>query len=177
MSWPVPLVPAGDGPKFQRIARAVVDDIRRGRLVAAQRLPGSRALADELGVHRNTVLAALAELEAQGWIVTHPARGTFVAESLPETPVTRAPATRRHRKLGFTMPPDPGLSPRHSGEVARGELHLSAGVPDPRLFPVDALARAWRRAVRRDGRRLLTYAEPEGHPALREALAAMMRAI
>jgi GntR family transcriptional regulator/MocR family aminotransferase len=64
MTWPVPLVPAGDGPMFQRIAKAVVDDIRRGRLVAAQRLPGSRALADELGVHRNTVLAALAELEA-----------------------------------------------------------------------------------------------------------------
>lgn len=177
MSWPVPLVPAGDGPMFQRIARAVVDDIRRGRLVAAQRLPGSRALADELGVHRNTVLAALAELEAQGWIVTHPARGTFVAESLPETPVQRAPATRRHGQLGFTLPPAPDLAPRYGGPGVRGELHLSAGVPDPRLFPVDALARAWRRAVRRDGRRLLCYETPEGHPALREALATMMRAI
>jgi GntR family transcriptional regulator/MocR family aminotransferase len=177
MSWPVPVIPAGDGPMFQRIARAVVDDIRRGRLVAAQRLPGSRVLAEELGVHRNTVLAALAELAAQGWIVTHPARGTFVADSLPETPVTRAPATRRHGKLGFALPPEPPLSAIQIGEVGRGQLHLSAGVPDPRLFPVDALARAWRRAVRRDGRRLLTYASPEGHPALREALAAMMRAI
>ena len=177
MTWPVPLVPAGDGPMFQRIARAVVDDIRRGRLVAAQRLPGSRALAEELGVHRNTVLAALAELEAQGWIVTQPARGTFVAESLPDTPVARAPASRRHGKIGFALPSEPRVEPRFTGEVARGELHLSAGVPDPRLFPVDALARAWRRAVRRDGRRLLTYAAPEGHPALRAALAAMMRAI
>jgi GntR family transcriptional regulator/MocR family aminotransferase len=177
MTWPVPLVPAGDGPMFQRIARAVVDDIRRGRLVAAQRLPGSRALADELGVHRNTVLAALAELQAQGWIVTHPARGTFVAASLPETPVTHAPATRRHGKIGYALPSAPPIEPRFTGEVPRGELHLSAGVPDPRLFPVDALARAWRRAVRRDGRRLLSYAAPEGHPALRAALAAMMRAI
>jgi GntR family transcriptional regulator/MocR family aminotransferase len=177
MTWPVPLVPAGDGPIFQRIARAVVDDIRRGRLVAAQRLPGSRALADELGVHRNTVLAALAELESQGWIVTHPARGTFVAESLPETPLKRAPTAQRHGKLGFALPPEPQLMQRQTGELVRGELHLSAGVPDSRLFPVDALARAWRRAVRRDGHRLLTYAAPEGHPALREALAAMMRAI
>ena len=180
MSWPVPLIPAGDGPMFQRIARAVVDDIRRGRLVASQRLPGSRALAGELGVHRNTVLAALAELEAQGWIVTHPARGTFVADALPETPVTRAPPARRpgrSRALGFALPPEPELSPRYGGEPRRGELQLSAGVPDPRLFPVDALARAWRRVVRRDGRRLLTYDVPEGHPALRAALAAMMRAI
>jgi GntR family transcriptional regulator/MocR family aminotransferase len=180
MTWPVPLVPAGDGPMFQRIAKAVVDDIRRGRLVAAQRLPGSRALADELGVHRNTVLAALAELEAQGWIVTRPARGTFVADSLPETPLVRAPSPRRagrESKLGFTLPPEPRITLHQGSELRRGELHFSAGVPDPRLFPVDALARAWRRAVRRDGRRLLTYADPEGHPSLRAALAAMMRAI
>ncbi len=178
MSWPVPLVPAGDGPMFQRIARAIVDDVGRGRLVAAQRLPGSRVLADALGVHRNTVLAALAELEAQGWIVTRPARGTFVADTLPEiTPPRGAAARRRSGGVGFPLPIEPRLELRVTGEVARGELHLSAGVPDPRLFPVDALARAWRRAVRRDGRRLLTYASPEGHPALRGALADMMRSI
>ena len=180
MSWPVPLIPAGDGPMFQRIAQAVVDDIRRGRLVAAQRLPGSRALAAELGVHRNTVLAALAELAAQGWIETLPARGTFVAESLPDTPLTRAPSMKRPGRsaaMGFALPPALRLSPLQSGEVSRGELQFSAGVPDPRLFPIDELARAWRRVVRRDGHRLLTYTSPEGHPPLREALAAMLRAI
>lgn len=191
MTWPVPLVPAGDGPMFLRIARAVVDDIRRGRLTADQRLPGSRALADELGVHRNTVLAALAELEAQGWIVTHPARGTFVAAELPEQPMTPAPRRRgaigraaadgidtaRVRSPGYPMPSRAPVDPRALGELRRGELHLSAGVPDPRLFPVDALARAWRRVVRRDGRKLLTYTAPEGHPPLRRALAEMLRSI
>lgn len=162
---------------FQRIARAVVDDIRRGRLVASQRLPGSRVLADALGVHRNTVLAALAELAAQGWIVAHPARGTFIVDALPDTAPLRAGSRRDRSPPGFALPDEPRLQPRFTGEVARGQIHLSAGVPDPRLFPVDALARAWRRAVRRDGRRLLTYAAPEGHPSLRGALADMMRAI
>ncbi|MBE7449511.1 MAG: PLP-dependent aminotransferase family protein [Kofleriaceae bacterium] len=184
MAWPVRLVPAGGGPLFQRIARAVIDDIRRGRLVADQRLPGSRALAAELGVHRNTVLAALAELEAQGWIVTRPARGTFVAPTLPEVRPAVRPASGRDRwaagagdRPGFALPAWQPPGPPPAAGVARGHLLLSAGVPDPRLFPVDALARAWRRVVRRDGRRLLTYEAPEGHPALRAALAAMLRAI
>ena len=45
-------------PVFLQIARAVADDVRRGRLKSGQRLPGSRELARTLGVHRNTVVAA-----------------------------------------------------------------------------------------------------------------------
>src|SRR5262245_53727202 len=102
MAWPVPLVPRGDGPRFLAIARAIADDVRRGRLVAGQRLPGSRRLATQLGVHRNTVLAALAELEAQGWLVTEPARGTFVAASLPDAP--RPAPVRSRTRAGFVVP-------------------------------------------------------------------------
>jgi GntR family transcriptional regulator/MocR family aminotransferase len=38
-----------------------------------------------------------------------------------------------------------------------------------------ALGRAYRRVMARGGRRLLGYGDPEGHPALREVLAAMLR--
>jgi GntR family transcriptional regulator/MocR family aminotransferase len=89
----LPLAP--DGPRFAAIAGAITAEIRRGRLVPGERLPSSRALATALGVHRNTVLAALAELEAQGWIATRPAQGTFVSTALPPTgpgPGPRAPS-------------------------------------------------------------------------------------
>ncbi|MBK9033800.1 MAG: PLP-dependent aminotransferase family protein [Myxococcales bacterium] len=161
-----------EGPRFLAIARAFTDDIRRGRLVAGARLPSSRALARDLGVHRNTVLAALAELQAQGWITTAPARGTFVSEALPAQP-TRAP-TRDRERAGFVLPPAL-ITPRAPPPRRRGALSLDGGIPDPRLFPVDALARAWRRVVRRAAPTLLTYGPPEGHPALRQALAALVR--
>src|SRR5689334_21835806 len=54
-------------PPFLQIARALVADVQRGRLRPGDRLPGSRTLAASLRVHRNTVLAALAELIAEGW--------------------------------------------------------------------------------------------------------------
>jgi GntR family transcriptional regulator/MocR family aminotransferase len=71
-------------PPFLRIARSLVGDIQRGRLRPGDRLPGSRRLAASLHVHRNTVLAALAELIAEGWIETTPGVGTFVSRQIPD---------------------------------------------------------------------------------------------
>ena len=55
----------GAQPVFLRIADAVVREITRGRLRAGDPLPGTRRLAEQLGVHRNTVIAAMSELRAQ----------------------------------------------------------------------------------------------------------------
>src|SRR5690606_16597046 len=69
-------------PLFSRIAQAVERAIRSGRLTPGTRLPGSRSLARALGVHRNTILHAYAELTAQGWLSAAPTRGTFVSTHL-----------------------------------------------------------------------------------------------
>ena len=74
----------GEAALFLRIARAVADDVRRGRLRAGEALPGTRVLAASLGVNRNTVVAAYNELVAEGWAASRPGGGTFVGESVPE---------------------------------------------------------------------------------------------
>lgn len=163
----------GRAPEFLRIARAVMSDIERGRLRPGDPLPGTRELSQSLGVHRNTVLAGFRELSAQGWIVTEPARGTFVAASLP-APKWRAPAKapRPTVSVGFDLatPPIEPLSPA----PRRGSLSLSGGVPDVRLAPHAELARAIRRALRSP--EVLGYQGAEGHPALRRELARMLSA-
>ncbi|HKO90881.1 MAG TPA: winged helix-turn-helix domain-containing protein, partial [Polyangiaceae bacterium] len=98
--WEVTLVASeGSGAAlYVQIAQAVVADIRRGRLTPGQRLPGTRTLAERLGVHRNTVLAAYAELRAEGWIESDPARQTFVCQALPEVPLSGKARTRSSRR-------------------------------------------------------------------------------
>src|SRR5579863_3690413 len=71
-------------PLFQQIARAVTDDIRRGRLRPGDGLPGTRTLARALGVQRLTVVTAFEHLVAEGWIVSQRARGAFVSTDLPD---------------------------------------------------------------------------------------------
>lgn len=168
-AWPE-LSPDPELPLFQRLARGVAEDIRRGRYRPGDRLPGSRRMAEALGIHRNTVLAALDELCAEGWLVAEPARGVFVAPDLPlADPV--AP-TGLPDQVGFDLPEDPGwaLPPTRS----RGVIQMSGGLPDIRLVPTEELARATRRALRARGRLLLDYGDPQGLPALRAALASFL---
>jgi len=165
-------------PPFLQIARALVADIQRGRLRPTDRLPGSRRLAQILEVHRNTVLAALAELTAEGWIETVPARGTFVAHAIVEpsgSPFSRRVGLRRHvpARVPFALP-EPPTAFRPPPNLPRGTLNLSNGAPDVRLVPARAIGRAYRRVLALRGAELLAYCGPEGHTGLRAALASML---
>ena len=64
--FPIALEPETCEPVYLQIARAISADILRGRLGPGANVPGSRTLAKTLGVHRNTVLAAFRELQAEG---------------------------------------------------------------------------------------------------------------
>lgn len=74
---------ASGRPLVRQIVDALSVDIQRGRLRPGQRLAGARTLARTLGVHRQTVSLAIDELVAEGWLITKPASGTYVAERLP----------------------------------------------------------------------------------------------
>jgi len=170
----------GDAPRYVAIARTLAQDIARGRLKPGERLPGSRTLAVMLGVHRNTVQAALTELEAQGWVEPRPARGVFVRGARPEDmprPFTRRVPLRSEvpARIGFDLPPVGRAERARIGEpTSTDSLILTGGVPDPRLFPYDLLARAYRRALRQRGGALLDYGSAFGEPHLRAALADML---
>jgi GntR family transcriptional regulator/MocR family aminotransferase len=167
---------AGEGgpPVFLQIARAVSDAVRVGRLRPGQRLPGSRRMAEALGVHRNTVLAAYAELTAEGWIDAAHGRGTFVSLAIPDDP-PRSAARRgaTPRRPGFPLPAAPPVERR---PAPRGALVLAGGVPDLRLVARAPLWRAYRRVLSRAPAELLGYGDPRGHVRLRAALADMLAA-
>ncbi|MBV9946485.1 MAG: PLP-dependent aminotransferase family protein, partial [Myxococcales bacterium] len=168
----------GESPLFLRIARGIADDLRRGRLRAGEALPGSRLLAESIGVNRNTVVAAYRELVAEGWAMARAGGGTYVAEAVPEPrprafagalrpgAVARAP----HFELAGEAAPE--LAAAHP----RGTLVMEGGVPDVRLLPVDLVARALRRALTTAGARdALAYSDPRGDPRLRAAIAELVR--
>jgi GntR family transcriptional regulator / MocR family aminotransferase len=164
-------------PVFVRIAEAVTGDIVRGRLRPGDALPGTRTLAQTLGVHRSTVVAAYAELGAQGWTSTRPGGATRVAVSPPLPSFrasTKAPRSVAPDAPGFLV--EPSMIPWHEAAAAPpGTLMLWGGVPDLRLVPVELLARAYRRAAKRHGHALLGYMRDcQGHPNLRAAIASLL---
>ncbi|MDC0668278.1 aminotransferase-like domain-containing protein [Nannocystis radixulma] len=144
-------------PRQTQLARALVAEIQRGRATPGTFLPGSRTLAAQLGVNRKVVVAAVEELVAQGWLEALPAKGIRVALNLPRFPVGDAEARRSQ-------------APR-AAERGSTLIRVSDGLPDARIAPVDALARAQRRALRSLTRAGLGYGDPAGDPVLREVLA------
>ena len=112
--FPIALQPGTSRePVFQQIAGAIRADIRRGRLRPGDALPGSRTLAGTLGVHRNTVLAAYRELEAEGWTVAEQ-RTTRIARDLPQAPA--GPQAGGTGRTGYDLPaPGPRRSLREPG--------------------------------------------------------------
>lgn len=65
------------------LARQIADGLRAllvsGELAPGDRLPSSRRLGVDLGVHFNTVAQAYRELEGEDWLVLNRKQGTFVA--------------------------------------------------------------------------------------------------
>ncbi|WP_084735705.1 PLP-dependent aminotransferase family protein [Cystobacter ferrugineus] len=168
--------PSSSVPLFVQLARAVIRDIERGRLSPGDALPGTRALAVSLGIHRNTVDAAYRELIHQGWACAEPSRGTFISQALPVAAPKGfggSPRQRMPARPGFSLPQEE-LSVESRAHASRGALVFNDGAPDVRLAPATALARAFRRVLMGRARTALSVGDARGDPGLREALAGML---
>ena len=69
-----------NGPRWERVYRALRGEILEGHRRAGTRLPATRALAAELGYSRNTVEAAYDQLRSEGFIESRAGAGSYVAE-------------------------------------------------------------------------------------------------
>ncbi len=144
------LEPAGPGLR-RGLTNALREAVRTGRLAPGTRLPSSRSLAADLGIARNTVAEAYAELVAEGWLTARQGSGTRVADRpvIPPTGQTAPPHRDRPR-------------PAHD---------LIPGTPDLAAFPRTEWLKAARRAFLAAPNQALGYGDPRGRPELRTALA------
>ncbi|WP_371617518.1 PLP-dependent aminotransferase family protein [Streptomyces sp. NBC_00454] len=134
------------------LTEALREAARSGRLAPGTRLPSSRSLAADLGIARNTVAEAYAELVAEGWLTARQGSGTRVAERARERRSAPAAPVRRPVR-------------------ARTSYSLFPGTPDLGGFPRAAWLSAARRALTDAPNEAFGYGDPRGRVELREALA------
>jgi GntR family transcriptional regulator, hexuronate regulon transcriptional repressor len=68
---------------YQRVANAIVAEIRSGKYPRGERLPPERELAEEFGVSRPTVREAMISLEIRGIVEARRGSGIYVMEREP----------------------------------------------------------------------------------------------
>ena len=155
-----------------RIQRAIRQLILDGALEVGRPLPASRALAQSLGVSRDTVEAAYSQLHAEGFIDRRVGSGSFVSERA-QVPPRRGTSQRvkLHRE-------SPRLSQRGAAIFQNGGVRealiprpFAPGVPETRSFPLQTWERLQRQVLKEHGTLALTHSHPQGVEALRRAIA------
>ena len=74
---------SGQEPIYAQITRQIKQQILSGQLRAGEPLPSIRLLAKELRISVITTKRAYEDLERDGFILTQPGRGSFVADQNP----------------------------------------------------------------------------------------------
>lgn len=137
-----------------------------GQLPAGTQLPGSRSLAQELKVARNTVLYAYEQLATEGLVQVR-GRNTFVT--------LRAPTSARSQ-IETVEPTQMQLAPRAQLSVLPVDpsgtiTAFVPGVPALAHFPIHLWRRYLERAWRQITPQQLDYGDAAGEPVLRAAIA------
>lgn len=163
-------------PLYLQLCGQLIQEITGGVIPKGLRLPGSRTMADMLGLSRKTVNQAYEELEAQGWVNIVEKKGAFVSQEIPIfkkrniAPQVEGERTDLHRrKSGFPLPDQHSFLSFFQPPTAKSALlAIDTGYPDTRLAPARELAQSFQRVLTgRKGGRIMNYA-PDfyGHPNL-----------
>jgi GntR family transcriptional regulator/MocR family aminotransferase len=138
-------------PLSLQLEGALRDAVRRGALRPETPLPSTRALAAELGVSRGLVVAAYAQLGAEGYLRLRRNTPPVVASGIG----VAAPAR--------TLAADPAWP-----------HNLRPDLPDYGAFPRGEWLKSYRAALRRAPDNELAYGDVRGVAHLREALVAYL---
>lgn len=155
------LDPASNQPLYRQLFEQIRAAIEDGRLLAGERLPPTRHLAEELRLNRSTVIAAYDLLEAAGLISRHVGRGSYVAAGAAGM-LDWSALLRR-----FEMPQAPaaGLGP------ADDAISFATSRPSRELFPMEDFRRTVEEVVGSpEAADLLQLGSPGGLSSLRHYL-------
>lgn len=165
--------PDGKAPLYRQLYSWFQHAIVEGRLRPGQRVPSTRALAQELKISRIPVLTAYQQLHAEGYLESFTGAGTCVAASIPEEALKTLSRTARRppRKIAarlsagvdavLALPPDP----QQPGAAFRVSL------PALDQFPNDIWSSLLTRHARHPAARHLAYGDPMGDIGFRETIA------
>lgn len=166
-----------EGKLHKRLYVAITKSILSGNLNPSARMPPTRDLAGELELSRNTVLRVYEQLQAEGYISTHRANGTFVTHSVldnldarPLLITDEAPAEDRSLLSDRCR-----MLLQHASASPRQWGAFLPGVPDVVSFPHRVMKKIHDRQARKPLPEHLTYDSTGGAQALKSALTDYLR--
>jgi len=170
--------------KYLIIADAIRAAIKTEQVAQGELLPSARTLAQQLNVNRHTVMAAFAELVAQGWVESRERASYRVVKFLPiqtsknleinlESKVVHKPFKWQFAKQF--------ISDRHLASANKKAseylYNFSGGQPDIRQFPFDEFRSYFTQVCQRPNMQQLSYGDNQGEQALIDQISIYLRRV
>ena len=166
-------------PSYHWLRDALREQIKSGMLRPGQRVPATREIARQYDLARGTVLAAIDDLKAEGYLQGIRGSGTFISDVLPER-LLQAKSISADRRQPRTVD-----TPRISSYGKRVKpfsyfvnplsLAFRTNLPALDLFPTTLWAQVASRRLRRTSSSQLLGCDVRGYAPLREVIAQYLR--
>jgi len=177
---PLHLQPESHVPLYIQLRDQLRALVHCGELRPGDRIPASRELAMQLGVHRTTVANAYAELESEGLIQGHVGRGTFIRGAARELKITPPPPSLgsnggvRWESLFADERGEEVLS-RLTQATPEHDVSFVMARPAEEFFPVEELRNCCNAVLRREAAQILRLGPSDGYPPLKKVLGELLR--
>jgi GntR family transcriptional regulator / MocR family aminotransferase len=143
-------------PLYLQLVHYIKDEISNGRILPKERLPSKRKLANHLGLSHNTIQAAYDQLAAEGYVVSKPRLGLFVAELEEEL----LPKQVVHLEKTGSEP-----------EESAVKIDFNSGKVDLEHFPYSVWRKLTIQSLYQDQGELFNTGHPQGEWPLRTEIA------
>jgi 2-aminoadipate transaminase len=175
---PLHLQPESHIPLYVQLRDQLRALVHTGELRGGDRIPASREMATQLGVHRTTVANAYAELESEGLIQGHVGRGTYICENPAARHISAAPRALnnggiRWESLFADDRTEDSLT-RLMPDLPDDAITFVTAKPAGEFFPVKEFRRCCNAVLRSEGRRILQLGSTDGYQPLKKALMEML---
>ena len=160
---------------YEQIYEYIADEIREGKLLAGEKLPSTRSLADYLQVARSTVELAYDQLASEGYIESVPYRGYYICRVEELYRIGTSGGGLRSGKKGAGQ--EDGHPGQKDSRTARYfDIDFSPNAIDMNLFPFGTWRKITRDILSGDRKELFALGEPRGDLELRKTVCRYLHA-
>ena len=166
-----------DTPLYKQLYDNFRKSILEGKFSPGQKLPGTRTLAAELNISRNTVVFAFEQLLLEGYIKGKVGAGTYVNE-IPDNILNVKEKVNRKKsgkKITTSLISQLGSPDLIHRNISSEEIiPFQNGVPSLEEFPIKTWFKLSNQTARNSGLHL-GYGDAAGYKPLREEIASYLR--
>ncbi|MGD6941611.1 PLP-dependent aminotransferase family protein [Cytobacillus gottheilii] len=156
-------------PLHQQIYEYLKQKILNGEWTVGTKIPPQRILAQQLNVNRSTVVTALEELAADGFISSKVGYGTFVANNTWSIISSgAAPDWKTYVESGVHESNQSIIQEINRSEFRPDIIRLGTGELSPKFLPTEKMKGIFQQKTAQE--LSLSYTEPKGSYSLRAAI-------